>query len=186
MTSLAALWLPIVVSAVLVFVVSSVLHMILPWHKNDFPALPQEDAAMNALRPLAIPPGEYMVPRAGSMAALKSPEFLERLNRGPVFILRMMPNGMRSMGPLLGQWFLFLLVVSILAALVAQQALGVGAPSHRVFHVIALSSFLAYGLAYWPLSIWYARPWGTTIKATIDGIIYGIVAGLVFVWLWPK
>jgi hypothetical protein len=186
MTSLAALWLPIVVSAVVVFIASSIIHMVLPWHKNEFPALPNEDAVMNALRPMTIPPGEYMVPRAGSMEAMKSPEFLERVSRGPVFILRMMPNGMRPMGPMLGQWFVYLLVVDILAALVGQQALPVGALDHRVFHVIALTSFLGYVVALWQQSIWYARPWGTTVKATIDGIIYAIITALIFVWLWPR
>jgi len=186
MTSLAALWLPIVVSAVIVFIVSSIIHMVLPWHKNEFPRVRDEDALMNAIRPLTIPPGEYMVPRAGSMQAMKSPEFVERVNRGPVLILRMLPNGMRPMGPLLLQWFIYLLVVGILSALVAQQALAAGAEHHRVFHIIALTSFLGYALALWQVSIWHARPWSTTIKATIDGIIYGIITGLIFVWLWPK
>lgn len=186
MTSLAALWLPIILSAVIVFVVSSIIHMLLPWHKNEFPRVPDENALMDAVRPLAIPPGEYMVPRAGSMEALKSPEFIERVNRGPVFILRMMPNGVRSMGPMLGQWFVYLLVVDILTALVAQQALPTGAADHRVFHVVALTSLLGYAMALWQVSIWYARPWRTTIMATVDGIIYAIITGLIFVWLWPK
>ena len=63
MTALPALWLPILLSSVIVFVVSSVIHMALPWHKSDYPPIPNEDKVMDALRPFAIPPGDYMVPR---------------------------------------------------------------------------------------------------------------------------
>ena len=36
MVSLADLWLPILLSAVLVFVASSLIHMVLGWHRHDF------------------------------------------------------------------------------------------------------------------------------------------------------
>ena len=57
---------------------------------------------------------------------------------------------------------------------------------HRVFHVIALTSLLGYAMALWQVSIWYGGPWRTTIMATIDGIIYAIITGLLFVWFWPR
>ena len=107
MSSLASLWLPTLVSAVLVFVVSSIIHMVLPWHKGDYPRVPNEDAVMDALRPLAIPPGDYMVPRPASMQEMRSPAFAERMARGPAFMLRMLPNGMRPMGGPLAQWFVY-------------------------------------------------------------------------------
>jgi hypothetical protein len=67
MTPLVELWLPIVVSSVFVFIVSSLVHMALPWHKNDFGTMKDETGVLNALRPFTIPPGEYMIPRASSM-----------------------------------------------------------------------------------------------------------------------
>ena len=73
MTPLTSLWLPIVLSAVLVFVASSLVHMLLGWHKGDYPSLPDEKRFADAVRPLAIPPGDYMVPRPGSMAEMRSP-----------------------------------------------------------------------------------------------------------------
>src|SRR5581483_7706261 len=123
MDSMFSIWLPTLVAAVIVFVLSSIIHMASPWHKNDYPRVPNEDAVMDALRPLNIPPGEYMVPRPENMSELKTPAFLERMNRGPVFILRMLPNGMRSMGAPLAQWFVYLLVVSAIAGHIAQRAL---------------------------------------------------------------
>jgi len=185
MPSFAALWLPIVVSAVAIFVLSSVMHMVLPWHKSDYPRVANEDALMDALRPLAIPPGEYLVPRPQNMQDLKSPAFLEKMNAGPVFILRMLPNGLRPMSGPLFQWFIYLLVVDAFAAHIA-QFVAPGAGMHRIFHVVALTSLLGYAAALWQMTIWYRRSAWITFKSTIDGLIYAIVTGLVFVWLWPK
>ena len=36
MVSILALWLPILVAAVIVFVASSILHMVLPYHRSDY------------------------------------------------------------------------------------------------------------------------------------------------------
>lgn len=184
MDTLAALWLPILLSAVAVFVLSSLLHMVLPWHRNDYPKMPNEQAAMDALRPLAIPAGEYMVPRPETRQALRSAEFLDRVNRGPVFMLTMWPNGMAGMGKALVRWFVYDLVVAALAGHIAWAAAPAGLP--RVFHVIALTAFMGYSVALWQMSIWYHRPWRTTLKGTVDGLIYGMATGGVFVWLWPR
>jgi hypothetical protein len=184
--AIESLWLPILASAVAVFVVSSLVHMVLPWHKNDYPRLANEDAVMDALRPLGIPPGEYFVPRPSSRDALRSPEFLERVNRGPVFILNMMPSGMMPMGKSLAQWFVFLLVVSFFAGHIAFRAITPPAAHHVIFHTVGLSAFMGYAFGLWTMSIWYRRPWMTTIKATVDGFIYALMTAEIFVLLWPK
>ncbi len=186
MFGIASMWLPILVSAVAVFVVSSIVHMLLPWHKNDYPRLANEDAVMDALRPLGIPTGEYFVPRPASREALRSPEFLERANRGPVFILNMMPNGIMPMGKNLGLWFVYLIVVSFFAGHIALRAITPPAHHHTIFHTVGLTAFMGYAFALWQMSIWYRRPWTTTLKATVDGLIYAAITAETFVLLWPK
>jgi hypothetical protein len=178
------MWLPILLSAVAVFIVSSVIHMITPWHKNDFPRLANEDAALDALRALAIPPGDYLMPRPATRAEMGSSEFKEKVARGPVVLLTVMKGGV-DMARSLGGWFVYLLVVSALAAHVAWRALPAGAPREHVFHQVALVAFAGYALALWQMSIWYRRAWSLTIKATVDGLIYAVITGLVFAWLWP-
>ena len=185
MVSMSQLWLPILLSAVAVFVASSVIHMALPWHKSDYPKLPNEAAVMDALRPFAIPPGDYFFPKPDSMADMKSPEFLERVNRGPKIVMTVMRNGMTPMGGIFVQWFLYLLVISALAAHVA-QALPATAPRSWVFHEVAMVSFAAYALALWQLSIWYSRSWSITLKASLDSLIYAVITGGIFVWMWPR
>jgi hypothetical protein len=186
MTSLSALWLPILLSAVIVFVVSSVIHTVLPWHKTDYARVPQEDALMDALRPLAIPPGDYMVPRPANMEELRSPAFAEKAKRGPVLVMTVMPSGMMSMTRNLVQWFVYIVVVTILAAYIASRALGSGAQYLAVFRFIGAAAFIGYSVALWQMSIWYRRAWTTTIKATIDGLIYALLTAGFFGWLWPK
>jgi hypothetical protein len=185
MTGLASLWLPILLSAVLVFVVSSIIHMVLPWHKSDYPKMASEDKVMDALRPLAIPPGDYMVPRPATRSDMRSPEFIEKMKKGPVMVMTVMPGAM-AMGKNLTQWFVYCVVVGVFAGYVAGRALPPGTPYLQVFRFVGTTAFIGYTLALWQMSIWYYRAWSTTIKATFDGLIYALLTAGTFGWLWPR
>src|SRR3954463_16009139 len=115
MTVLSALWLPILVSTVAVFVVSSIIHMTPLWHKSDYPRAPDEDRVLDALRPIGLPPGDYLMPRPANHAEMRSPEFNEKMKRGPVVLLTVMPPWNGSMVANLSQWFVYCLVVSLFA-----------------------------------------------------------------------
>jgi hypothetical protein len=183
--SLVSLWLPILLSAVVVFLASSVIHMGPFWHRNDYPRMPREEEAMNALRPLAIPPGDYFIPRADGMKQMRSPEFKQKLTQGPVAVITVMPNGMFSMNRNLAQWFVFLIVVGTFAAYIAGRTLPAGTSYLRVFQIVSATAFIGYSLALCELSIWYRRAWSLTLKSAFDGLIYGLLTGGVFGWLWP-
>jgi len=185
MTGLHSLWLPILLSSVLVFVVSSVIHMASPWHKSDYPKVPDEDRVMDALRPLGIPPGDYMIPRPSSRQDMRSPEFAEKMRKGPVMVLTVMPNGAMAIGTNLILWFLYSTVVGVVAAYVG-RALPVGAEYLGVFRFTGVPAFVGYSMALWQMSIWYRRAWSTTIKATVDGLIYALLTAGMFGWLWPR
>lgn len=186
MTGMSALWLPILLSAVFVFLASSVLHMALPWHKSDFQALPNEDKAMEAIRALAIPPGDYMVPRPSSREDMGSAAFAEKMKKGPVMIVTVMPNGPISMGRSLGFWFAYCLAMSILAAYITGRALAPGTPYLQVFRFAGATAFIGYSAALWQMVIWYRKSLTTTIKLTIDGFIFGLLTAGAFGWLWPR
>jgi hypothetical protein len=185
MTPLTALWLPILLSGVLVFVASSIIHMFLKWHDSDYAAVPDEARLREALATVEIPPGDYMIPRAASTAEMRSPEFDEKMRTGPVMIFTAIPPGPVTMGKTLALWFLFTLVVSLFAGYLAGRALGPGAEYLEVFRFAGTTAFIGYAVGLWPLSIWYHRKWSTTIKSTIDGLIYGLLTAGVFGWLWP-
>lgn len=181
-----ALWLPILLSAVIAFFASSLIHMVLPWHKGDFRVVPDEGRVMEALRPFQIPPGDYMMPRPASMQDMKSPEFIEKRKQGPVLIMTVMPNGAMAMGKNLAQWFIYLVVVGLLVACIATRALPVGSQYLRVFKFVGSTAFLGLAAAVWPNSIWYRRAWRTTLIQTLDAGIYALLMAGTFGWLWPR
>jgi len=185
MTGLMSLWLPILLSAVIVFVISSVIHMLSPWHKGDYPKMPNEDRVRDLLRPLAIPPGDYMVPRPSSREEMASPAFMEKYKQGPNLIVTVLPTGAWSMGKNLIQWFVYAIVVGIFAGYVAGRALPPGSEYLRVFRFVGVTAFVGYSLALWQMSIWYNRSVLTTFKSTVDGLIYALLTAGTFGWLWP-
>ena len=185
MVPLASLWLPILLSAVTVFVASSLLHMVLRHHRTDFAKLPNEDAVMDILRP--IPPGDYMAPFSSGPEQMKDPVFMEKVKRGPMFILTIMGSGMpEAFRKSLALWFVYALVVSVFAAYVAGRALRPGTAYLEVFRFVGTTAFLSYSLALAQQSIWYGKRWSTTFKSMFDGLIYGMLTAGFFGWLWPK
>lgn len=186
MVPVMSLGIPILVSAVIVFAASSIIHMVLPFHRNDLQKLAKEDEVMDLLRRFNIPPGDYIVPHAGSPAGMKKPEFLEKMKKGPIVLMTIAPGGPPSMGTSLLLWFLYSVVVTIFAAYIASRALGPGATYLAVFRFVGASAFMGYSLALLQNSIWYKRNWGTTLKTTFDGLVYGLLTAGTFGWLWPR
>jgi hypothetical protein len=185
MVSVVDLWLPILLSAVLVFVASSVIHMALHrWHAQDFKRFPAEDAVMDALRPFNLPPGDYAAPLPDSMAHMSSAEFKAKQARGPSFALTILTN--HSIGRNLAKWFVYSIVVAAFAAYVASLGLPRGAAYMTVFRVTSTVAFAGYALALWQNWIWYSRGLGYTVRTTIDGLVYGLLTGGAFGWLWPS
>ncbi len=186
MVSVPSLWLPILLAAVLVFVISSVIHMVLKYHRTDFKQVPKEDGVMDALRPFGIPPGEYVVPFAGDPAVMKTPEFKAKVDQGPVLFMTVMPSGQMGMGSQLVQWFVYCIVVGIFAAYVAGRALGPGADYWPVFRFAGTAAFLGYAMALVQNSIWYKRAWSTTLKSVFDGFIYAMLTAGALAGFWPR
>ena len=186
MVPLTALLLPILLSGVLCFIASSVIHMALGYHRSDCDPLASEDQLMDALRKVGVPPGDYFLPHAGSMAVMKSPEYQAKVEKGPLVVMTLLKGKGTPMGQRLLQWFVFLLVVSVFAAYVAGRTLGAGAPPLMVFRIAGTVAFSGYALGVWPNSIWWSRKWSTTLKNTFDGLVYALLTGWAFAWLWPK
>ena len=186
MVSLMSLWLPILLSAVFVFVASSVVHMFLSYHRNDFVKVPDEDGVMAALRPYAIPPGDYVLPHAGGPEGMRSEAFRAKVEKGPLAFFTVLPsNAMTSMGGSLMQWFLYCLVVSLFSAYLTSRTVLPGADYLAVFRVAGTVAFACYAMALAQRSIWYHQKWSTTYKSMLDGLGYALLTGGAFGWLWP-
>ena len=186
MVTIVSLWLPILVSAVAVYLVSSLVHMVMPWHKGDYEKVPEEDAFLEQLRRTNAVNGNYHAPFAYGASNMKDPAFKEKLQRGPLVQLYVRPGGNLNMGPMLAQWFAYALVVSVLAAYLCSRTLAQGADYLAVFRVAGFVTFVAYAGAQPIEAIWFMRKWSTCFKNVFDALLYGLLTGGVFGWLWPR
>ncbi len=185
MVALFALWLPIVLSAVIVFFASFVMHMLLKYHQGDYKKVPDEDNISAAIRKAGVAPGLYMFPHT-THAEMKSPETAEKFKRGPVGTLNVRPNGPVVMGKFLGLWFGYCLIVSYFTAYATGITLAAGTHYLVVFRVAGTVAFMTYGLSQLANGIWKGEPWGMVIKEVIDGLVYGLLTAGTFGWLWPR
>ena len=185
MVSLAALWLPILLSAVIVFVASSIMHMLLPYHQSDYRQLPDEDKLLTSLRGAALKRGLYVFPFC-THKDMKSPAIQEKYKQGPVGFLTILPSGPPAMPKFLIQWFVYCLAIGFFVAYLTAHTVAPGAHYLAVFRVAGTAAFLAYGLAHLSDGIWKGQMWGATIKEVVDGLIYGLLTAGTFGWLWPR
>lgn len=185
MVSIVSLWLPILLSAVFVFIVSSIIHMFTSFHKNDFVKVPDEEGVRDALGRFNIPPGDYVIPHAGSMEVMNSPEYKEKLNKGPVAFMTVVENGPSKMAGSLIMWFIYSIIVSIFAAYIGGRLMEPGTVYLTVFRFTGAVAFAGYSLGLLQNSIWYKRKWSSTLKSMFDGLIYALITAGTFAWLWP-
>ena len=186
MVPLSSLVLPIVLSAVIVFILSAIVHMVLPYHRGDRKRLAREDDALEAVRRLSLAPGDYMAPHAGSPEGMLRPEFVEKMKRGPIVLMTVVSPGSVSMAKSLALWFVHVAIVSLFAGYIAGRALGPGADYREVFRFVGTTAFMGYGLGLAQESIWYHCQWSTTIKSMFDALLYGLFTAGTFGWLWPR
>ena len=186
MVSIGALWIPIVVSAVVVFVGSSVIHMVFRWHKSDYAKLPGEENILKVMRDEGVQRGHYYFPHCVDMKEFKNPEVIEKFDKGPVGFMSVLPSGMPNMSKGLVQWFIYSLVVGVVVAYVCGRTLGAEATYLAVFRIAGTVAFLTYGGCQPQQSIWKGEPWSLTVKFLIDSLIYALLTAGVFGWLWPR
>jgi len=179
------LWLPVVLSSVLVFVASSILHMVLPIHHDDYGKVPGESDIMKSIRAQNVPPGTYMFPRPASVKDMGSEEMLAKYREGPVGFMTVLPDGVPAMGKNLVLWFIYSLVVSCFTGYAAMLSLEPGMAGMTVFRLTVTVALAAYALGTVPDSIWKGVGWKVTMKFIGDGVVYALVTAACFTLLWP-
>jgi hypothetical protein len=183
---LASLWLPIVLSTVLVFAASSIIWMVLPHHKHDLLPVTYEGELTDALSRQHLAPGFYGLPRARSAEEMRSAEFQKRMESGPVAYITVAPSRRINMGRSLALWFVYLLVISISSAYITSRTVPPGADYLHVFRVAGTFAVFAYAAGHIPAGVFWSRPWSIVWKDVLDCIIYGLLTAGTFGWLWPR
>ncbi len=185
MNAIANLWMPILLTAVLIFVASSLIHMVFKWHNSDYRKFDNEDEVRNAVR-ASTPPGQYFIPHCVDMKDMAGEEMQKKFREGPIAHVTVRPAGPPTMGKQLTLWFVYSVVIAAFAGCLAFGAYPMGKSSgHAAGHLVGLISFLAYVGGSVQMGIWMGKPWGSVAKDVLDGLIYGTISALVFWWLWP-
>jgi len=186
MVSITALWLPIVLSSVFVFVMSSLIHMVVRWHNADYKPMPGEDAVAEVMRKQSLAPGTYVMPHCKDMAAMGTDEMKRKYVAGPVAFINVLPSGLPAMGKHLTLWFVWSLVVSVFVAYLCTRFVAADAHYLQVFRLAGTTAFMSYALHEPVSSIWKAQPWPVTARHMIDGLLYSLLTAGTFGWLWPR
>jgi hypothetical protein len=182
---IGSLWLPVLVSAVAVWLVSSILHMVLRYHRADYKKLPAEEAVAQTVREAGPAPGVYFIPYVPDPSMMKDPAIRKRYEDGPVALITVLRNGPPAMAKYLVQWFLLCLLASFVTAYVARHTLSPGTDSLTVLRITGTVAFIAYGFGYLQDSIWKGIPWANSLRSLLDAAIYALVTGFTFRLLWP-
>jgi hypothetical protein len=175
------LWLPIVVSGVVLFFASAAAWLLLPHHKPEWVGLPNEVAVMKAVRETNVPPGQYMFPYCGSHEEMKSEEMKRRIETGPVGTLSVWPNP-SNMGVNMAWTVVFFIAVNAIIGYLATMALDAGDPFMDVFRFVGSAGIVVYASAPILNGIWFRRK---MVADIVDGVAYGVVTGLIFAAMWP-
>jgi hypothetical protein len=184
MVALTALWLPILLSAVIVFVASSVMHMLLKYHQADYRQLPDEDKLLTALRAASLTQGLYHFPFC-THKEMNSPAMQEKFKQGPVGFITVFPSSPPAMPKFLALWFGYCLIIGVFVGYLTGRTVMPGAHYPAVFRVAGTAAFLAYGLGNLSNGIWKGQPWSMVLKEAFDGLVYGLLTAGTFGWLWP-
>ena len=185
MLTIASLTVAILLASGLVWIASALIWTLLPWHKQDFARLPDEDAALASLSPQDIQAGQYHFPYMTSPNDAKNPGMQQKLENGPAGFMTVLPRGIPNMGKAMLLSVVFYLFVNTSIAYIATRTLPAGEDYMSVFRLTGAVAWLAYGMAIIPDAIWFGRPWKTTIKVLGDALIYSLLTAGAFGWLWP-
>lgn len=186
MVSLLDLWAPVLASAVLVFIASSVIHMVIKYHASDYNGFSNEDEIRAAIRKGGATPKQYVIPRAAEMKDMCSPEMVAKFKEGPVATIWIGRHGNPAIGGSLIKWFLFSVAISAIAGYLASATLPSDAAYLSVFRVAGTVALLGYAGHGWSDVIWKMKPASCAVKETIDGVIYAVLTAGAFGWLWPR
>lgn len=186
MIAWTALVVPALVAAVLVFIASSLIHMVIQWHKPDYRGLANEDEVRAAIRKTSPAPGQYILPHCKSTKEMGEPVTIKKYEEGPVGVIYLRRSGVTKLGPFLGMWFVYTIVIGLLVGSLARMTVVHGAPYMDVFRVVSAAGWLAYAWQGPQESIWKGVPWTSTIRHMIDGLVYALITAGCFAWLWPR
>lgn len=182
--SITQLWLPILIATVCVFFASSIIWMLLPYHKPDIKAIPNEAEFDEAINKLGIAPGFYMYPNCQNAKDMKSEAFKARWESGPWGTINVMGHQPNFAMNLL-KTFIAYGLITVMVAYISGMALGPGADYMNVFRVVATAGILGHCMGALAGSFFLGTPTRFIVTCFIDGVIFALITAGVFASMWP-
>lgn len=188
MHAISEYWLAIIVSSIAIWLASSLLWAVLPWHRKDYSKLINQTDVQDALGKTMPTPGLYSIPFMSTIKEMEHAEIKTMIDKGPLALITILPADTFNMGKRLSLWFLLnLAIASIIAILIEITTLGIPVDDHRhfgvVIHIAGLVTLLTYGGAYITEGIWFSRTWKVVAKYLVDALIYAVITTICFVYL---
>jgi hypothetical protein len=159
--SLAQLWLPILIATVCVFFTSSIIWMLLPYHKPDIKFIPNETEFDEA------------------MAKLKA-----RWKSGPwgtINVMGQQPNFAIN----LLKTFIAYGLITTMVAYIAGMSVGPGAEYMHVFRAVATAGVLGHCMGGLANAFFMGTPTRFIFTSFIDGVIFALITAGVIASMWP-
>jgi hypothetical protein len=182
--SLVDLWLPILIAAVCVFFASSIIWMLLPYHKKDIQFLPNEQELTGKVSEMNITPGLYMFPNCQTSDEMRSDEFKQRFENGPWGIITVMgakPNFATN----LLKTFIAYLVITIFVAYITAASIPAGAEYLAVFQIAGAAGVLGHCMGGLAGDFFLGKPTRFVFTGLIDGVIFALITAGVIASMWP-
>lgn len=180
------LTLPILMAAIAVWFASFVAWAISPHHRKDSRPLEKEtDAALRQLiKENGVRPGQYMYPFMYDRECAKDEAAIAAVKEGQFGVLTVIapPNMARNMVLSMAVYLIVSLFVGYLASL---SGLSHGAEFLDVFRVTGTAGVLAYTFAFLPNNIWFGQTTRSMLMNMMDGMVFGLITGVMFASLWP-
>lgn len=180
-----SLWLAIVAASVALWIYGALSWMVLPQHTKDFKKLPDENKVLEFVRGLSVPPGVYLYPNFVTHSEAQKPENKAKCEQGPMGTLSVWSKP--NMGVNMAFTFVFYVVAcSLIAYLAAAAGIPRGAGFGKVMQVAGTAGVLAFTFSALPGMIWFQANKPAMLSHIFDGVVMGMITGVVFALLWPK
>jgi sulfite exporter TauE/SafE len=89
------------------------------------------------------------------------------------------------MGRNLGLTFLSYIIIGVFVGYLGTMALDAGAGFREVFRFTGTAAVMAYTFGFIGDTIWYGQPLKPFLHDLADSIVFGLLTGAVFAFMWP-
>tara|TARA_R110002072_G_scaffold42064_12_gene118139 strand:- start:90993 stop:91589 length:597 start_codon:yes stop_codon:yes gene_type:complete len=184
MVHLAELWMPLLITSVVVFFASAIMWMAMPHHKKDINFVgDKEPGFLDALKSTDLKAGFYLYPGCEAKD-LKTDEGKAKWDAGPWGSLIVSP-GKPNFGMNLVKTFVVYAIITVFVAYITGHSVPAGAEYMHVFRVAGTTAILGHCMGGLVNDFFLGKPTRFIVTCFIDGLVYALLTAGIFAAMWP-